>query len=221
MDSEVSVDTTAGEVNELAETSEDGSQALKRKHGKVPKRVHKSEREKMKREHLNDLFLALANALGQSELNNGKASVLAETNRLLKELHTQMDNLRKENAALLSESQYVSTEKEDLKDETIVLESEVERLRIELHERMLSSKPSLNAPPIEQSPSPFLLDSSLSQTPYGNPLYVIPVCPDLSAYAERGATQLPTPTVSKPHARYPTPSDSWPSQLLARQHDST
>lgn len=32
--------------------------------GKVPKRVHKAEREKLKREHLNELFLDLANALG-------------------------------------------------------------------------------------------------------------------------------------------------------------
>ena len=31
---------------------------------KVPKKIHKAEREKLKREHLNDLFLDLANALG-------------------------------------------------------------------------------------------------------------------------------------------------------------
>lgn len=31
---------------------------------KVPKRIHKAEREKMKREHLNELFLGLADALG-------------------------------------------------------------------------------------------------------------------------------------------------------------
>jgi len=34
------------------------------KQGKVPKRIHKAEREKMKREHLNELFLDLANAIG-------------------------------------------------------------------------------------------------------------------------------------------------------------
>lgn len=32
--------------------------------GKAPRRVHKAEREKMKREHLNELFLDLANTLG-------------------------------------------------------------------------------------------------------------------------------------------------------------
>jgi len=33
--------------------------------GKVPKRIHKSEREKLKREQLNELFLELASALGK------------------------------------------------------------------------------------------------------------------------------------------------------------
>lgn len=36
----------------------------KKNQGKAPKRIHKAEREKMKREHLNELFIDLANALG-------------------------------------------------------------------------------------------------------------------------------------------------------------
>lgn len=39
--------------------------------------------------------------------NNGKASMLRETIRLLGELATQMDSLKKENATLLSEYNYV------------------------------------------------------------------------------------------------------------------
>ena len=33
--------------------------------GKVPRRIHKAEREKLKREQLNELFLDLASALGK------------------------------------------------------------------------------------------------------------------------------------------------------------
>jgi len=40
------------------------SSSGKMNQGKVPKKIHKAEREKMKREHLNELFLDLANALG-------------------------------------------------------------------------------------------------------------------------------------------------------------
>lgn len=40
-------------------------------------------------------------------LNNGKASMLRETIRLVGELVNQMDSLKKENATLLSEYNYV------------------------------------------------------------------------------------------------------------------
>lgn len=134
--------------------------------GKVPKRIHKAEREKMKREHLNELFLDLANALGKllclyclfwlcsnftmvvyaclfnlsvmflfllgipydiwyvtriwlyvpflvvmgidlNDPNSGKASILCEASKLLKDLLCQIHSLKKENVSLLSESQYV------------------------------------------------------------------------------------------------------------------
>lgn len=42
-----------------------------------------------------------------NEQNNGKASILCETARLLKDLLCQIDSLRKENVSLLSESHYV------------------------------------------------------------------------------------------------------------------
>lgn len=43
----------------------------KKNKGKVPKRIQKSEREKLKREHLNELFLDLANVLGNLYSFNG------------------------------------------------------------------------------------------------------------------------------------------------------
>jgi hypothetical protein len=79
----------------------------KKNRRKVPKRVHKSEREKMKREQLNELFFELSNAIELSQPNNGKASILCEATRLLKDLLAQIEDLRKENASLLSESHYV------------------------------------------------------------------------------------------------------------------
>lgn len=74
----------------------------KKNKGKVPKRIHKAEREKMKREHLNELFLALANSLDLSDQNNGKATMLIEATRMVKDMLVQIECLKKENAALLS-----------------------------------------------------------------------------------------------------------------------
>jgi hypothetical protein len=42
-----------------------------------------------------------------SEPNNGKASILIEASRLLKDLLCQIQSLKKENVSLLSESHYV------------------------------------------------------------------------------------------------------------------
>ncbi|XAR50067.1 hypothetical protein NMG60_11004293 [Bertholletia excelsa] len=212
MDSEPPAAPVAEEVDPLANTSENGSHPSKKNPGKLPKRIQKSEREKMKREHLNELFLALADALGVSSQNHGKASILGETTRVLKEIHSQIESLKTENEALMSESQYVSVEKKELQDENFALEAEIGKLRVELEEKVVQSKPDLNAPPPEEP--------VLQQPPYVSPFYVIPVCSDVQACAEHDATQLvpkPTSNVSKPHARYPTPSDSWPTQLLGKQ----
>ncbi|PSR89650.1 Transcription factor bHLH47 like [Actinidia chinensis var. chinensis] len=220
MDLEVPAARVVDKVSQLEETSMDGSHSSKKNQGKIPKRIHKSEREKLKREHLNELFLALVNSLGPSQKNNGKASILGETTRFLKEMHAQIECLKKEHAALLSESQYVTIEKNELQDENSALEAQIGKLRIEIDERVVHSKPDLNVPPQEEPTSHFPVEPVIQQAPYVNPVYIIPVRSDLSAYPEPDATQLaprPTSNVSKPHARYPSASDSWPTQLLGKQ----
>jgi len=44
-----------------------------------------------------------------NEQNNGKACILREAIRLLKDLEVQIDSLKKDSAALLSETHYVSS----------------------------------------------------------------------------------------------------------------
>ncbi|KAI8543378.1 hypothetical protein RHMOL_Rhmol08G0212700 [Rhododendron molle] len=222
MDSEVPAAPIVDTVSQLAEPSANRSNPSKK--NQVPKRIHKSEREKLKREHLNDLFLALANSLGLPQQNIGKASILGETARLCKEMHAQIESLKRENAALLSESQYVTVEKNELQDENSALEAQIGKLRIEIQERVLHSKPDLNVPPPEEATSRFPVDPVLQQPPYASPFFVLPVCSDLPAYPENDAPKLtsrPTSNVSKPHARYPTLSDSWPSQLLRNQPETS
>lgn len=45
------------------------SSPRKKGHGKVPKKIHKAEREKLKRDQLNDLFCDLHNMLGMHVIN--------------------------------------------------------------------------------------------------------------------------------------------------------
>ncbi|CAL0330631.1 unnamed protein product [Lupinus luteus] len=211
----------------MVEKSKNRSPPCKKSQGKVPKRIHKSEREKMKREHLNELFLDLANTLDLNEQNNGKASILCETARLLKDLFCQIESLKKENVSLLSESHYVAMEKNELKEENSGLQTQIQKLHSEIQAKVAQSKPDLNAPPSLELELPTQtnypgqslqlpsMDSILQQAPA---VLVVPFHPDVqAAFSAPNVAELapkPATVVSKPHARYPTPADSWPSQLL-------
>ncbi|XP_010503369.1 PREDICTED: transcription factor bHLH47 [Camelina sativa] len=114
------------------------------KKGKVPKRINKAVRERLKREHLNELFIELADTLELNQQNSGKASILCEATRFLKDVFGQIESLRKEHASLLSESSYVTTEKNELKEETSVLETEISKLQSEIEAKANQLKPDLN-----------------------------------------------------------------------------
>jgi hypothetical protein len=53
-------------------------------------------------------FIFILNFTETDKQNNGKATILGDTTRILRELSSQVDALRKENAALVKESHYVS-----------------------------------------------------------------------------------------------------------------
>ncbi|KAK2973529.1 hypothetical protein RJ640_010584, partial [Escallonia rubra] len=212
-----------------------GSHPSKKNQGKIPKRVHKAEREKMKREHLNDLFLGLANTLELTDPNNGKASILSETARIVKDTLAQIECLKRENAALLSESQYVTIEKNEIQDENSALQAQIEELQCLLKEGKAQSKLDLNETPTESqgpelpsyySENSFRLPAmqpQMQQAPSVSPVFVIPICSDSQVYTDPDTAKLatkPVSNVSKPHARYPTPADSWPSQLLEKRPEA-
>ncbi|XP_047966523.1 transcription factor bHLH47-like isoform X2 [Salvia hispanica] len=198
--------------------------------GKIHKRIHKSEREKMKRENLNELFLALANSLEVSDQNNGKASMLVAATRTVKDMLDQIERLRKENATLLSESKYVNVETSELKDENTALEAEIGKLRTEI-ESKTKLQLDLNIAPPEchnQDQANHNHDSPLvfpvvQHGPRGqivSPSHFTTLCSNIQDPPEVGIEQLATKhvsLVSKPHARYLTPADRWPSQVLDKQ----
>ncbi|KAK7304613.1 hypothetical protein VNO77_42497 [Canavalia gladiata] len=132
-------------VNTLEQASRKRSSG-KRNQRKVPKRVHKAEREKMKREHWNELFLGLVNALDLSKQSNGKACILREATRLPKDLLSQIESLKKENASLLYETHYITVEKNEVEEENSVLETQIEKLKGDIEARVGQSRPDLNAP---------------------------------------------------------------------------
>ncbi|XP_043725401.1 transcription factor bHLH47-like isoform X2 [Telopea speciosissima] len=222
----------AKEVNAVADKPVGRSTPNKR-NGKIPKKIHKAEREKLKRDHLNELFLELGNALESARQNSGKASVLDEATRFLRDLLAQVECLKRENAALLSESHYVTVEKNELRDENSVLEAEIEKLQTELQDRA-QVKPAWDAATAQSQHKKIVshlsedcltlpvIDPTLQQSAVVGPVFVIPLH-ERHGYSEPETTltpSKPSSNVSKPHARYPTPSDLWPSRLLVKQPTS-
>lgn len=181
--------------------------------GKVPKKIHKAEREKLKRDHLNVLFLQLGNTLDSDQQNNGKATILTDASRLLRDLLAQIDNLKKENKTLLSESHYVTIETNELKEENSALEAQIKKLQIELEEK---NQPkafwNLNPSHLQQDITPPHMLPVIEPAP----VFVVPLHPEC-----QDVTSKRPSNVSRPHARYPTPSDSWPSKILAEQPKNT
>lgn len=124
----------------------------------------------------------------------------------------------------------MATEKNELRDENSTLKIQIEKLQSELEARIVQSKPDLNVPPSVEYKEPELASHFVGDClavpaaepalPQASAVLVVPLRPDLQAYPLPGATQPTSNTVSqvsKPHARYPTSADSWPSQLLGEQ----
>ncbi|CAM8926816.1 unnamed protein product [Rhodiola kirilowii] len=204
------------------------SRRPKKNEAKVPKKINKSRREKVKREQLNDLFLDLAKALGIKEPNNGKAIILTEAARFLNGMVVHVDGLRKENKTLTSESQYVTVEKEELQEDNSLLLSEVEKLRAEIESKKLQSQ----APPPDVQllqPPPLLSkdhfsfsipDATLGQPHPPCPILVFPFSSDYPTSNNDHPITNPTSDVikpCKPCPRYPDQTGLWQSRILEEQ----
>ncbi|PSS33715.1 Transcription factor bHLH47 like [Actinidia chinensis var. chinensis] len=202
---------------------------------KIPKKIHKAEREKLKRDDLNVLFLELSNTLEPAHQNNGKASLLSNATRLLRDLLCQVDALKKENTSLLSESHYVSSEKAELREEKSALQAQIEDLKIEIQERIHSKyawkfdHSQTQHKTASQLQEDHLVmpvyDHASQPAPVLGPLFVVPFHHhDFPVHRESDtsdpASKVPS-NISRPHARYPSSSDAWPSQILAKQSETT
>ncbi|KAJ1276231.1 hypothetical protein BS78_05G198900 [Paspalum vaginatum] len=132
-------------ANAAAETPADGS-LNHRSQEMIPKKTHKAEREKLKRDQLNDLFVELSSMLDLDRQNAGKASVLGDAARVLRDLMTQVESLRKEQSALVSERRYVSSEKNELQDENTTLKIRISELQNDLCAMMGNSSLGISNP---------------------------------------------------------------------------
>ncbi|XP_062211420.1 protein IRON-RELATED TRANSCRIPTION FACTOR 3-like [Phragmites australis] len=211
---------------------------------KAPRKIHKTEREKLKRDHLNDLFGELGNMLEADRQNNGKACILTDTTRILRHLLSQVESLRMLNSNLQNESHHVAVERNELQDETNVLRKEILELQNESRIR-LSSNPdwghgitgsvlpvphSTTAVFSSQQPmQPPTIASTVFtlQQPLPQPAVIEQPCAtpplELKLFLEAASVESYEPSenqeahshVTRPQARYPTQATFCPASLLS------
>ncbi|KAG8654996.1 transcription factor bHLH121 isoform X2 [Manihot esculenta] len=144
------------------------------------RKIQKADREKLRRDRLNEHFIELGNKLDPDRPKNDKATILADTIQLLKELTSQVNKLKAEYASLTEESRELTQEKVDLREEKASLKSDIENLNIQYQQRIRTMYPwvamehsVVMAPtsypfpmPVTMPPGPIPLHPSMQPYPF-------------------------------------------------------
>lgn len=127
------------------------------------RRMHKADREKLRRDKLNEEFSELANALDPDRPKNDKATILRESIQVVKDLREEVKRLKVVHASLLDESGDLIQEKNELREEKVALKNETEGLQSQLQQRLRTFSPWMAL-------DPSMVMSIASAYPYPMPI---------------------------------------------------
>ncbi|XP_058730265.1 transcription factor bHLH121 [Vicia villosa] len=139
------------------------------------RKTQKADREKLRRDRLNEQFVELGSILDPDRPKNDKATILGDTVQLLKDLTSQVSKLKDEYTMLNEESRELSQEKNDLREEKASLKSDIENLnnQYQLQLRTMYPWPAMDhsvmmAPPSYPYPVPMPVPppGSIPMQPY-------------------------------------------------------
>ncbi|KAG9149580.1 hypothetical protein Leryth_021526 [Lithospermum erythrorhizon] len=105
------------------------------------RKVQKADREKLRRDRLNEHFLELGNTIDPDRPKNDKASIISDTIQMLKDLTSEVNRLKAEHTALTDESRELTQEKNDLREEKASLKSDIESLHGQYQQRIRTMNP--------------------------------------------------------------------------------
>lgn len=157
------------------------------------RKVQKADREKLRRDRLNEQFMELGNALDPDRPKNDKATILGDTIQMLKDLTAQVNKLKEEFTALSEESNELTQEKNELREEKASLKSDIDNLNMQYQQRIRVMFPPWAPmdPSVVMGPHPY---------PYPLPVPVpagpIPMHPSMQPYpffANQNLGGIPNP----------------------------
>ncbi|XP_052142752.1 transcription factor bHLH121 [Oryza glaberrima] len=192
------------------------------------RKVQKADREKMRRDRLNEQFQELGSTLDPDRPRNDKATILSDAIQMLKDLTSQVNKLKAEYTSLSEEARELTQEKNELRDEKVSLKFEVDNLNTQYQQRMrvlypwTGMEPSVViGPPL---PYPFSVPVPV---PVPIPSGAVPMHPQLQAYPYfRNQTSGTVSNPCTPYMAYTQPihppTDQLSNQFSAPvQHSSS
>ncbi|PKU63213.1 transcription factor bHLH121 [Dendrobium catenatum] len=144
------------------------------------RKVHKADREKLRRDRLNEQFLELGNAIDPDRPKNDKATILGDAVLMLKDLTAQVQKLKAEHTSLSEESRELTQEKNELREEKSVLKSEIENLNAQHQQRLgclypwATVDPSVVMGPPSAYPFPIPVPVASGPMPFHAPIPLYP-----------------------------------------------
>ncbi|XP_059314342.1 transcription factor bHLH121 isoform X2 [Lycium ferocissimum] len=179
------------------------------------RKVQKADREKLRRERLNEQFIELGKTLDPDRPKNDKASILCDTVQMLRDLTSQVSKLKSEYAALTDESRELTQEKNDLREEKASLKSDIESLNAQYQQRVRTMYPWAG-----MDPSMVMHPPSYSYPmPVPVPTGPVPMHPSMQPYpffSNQNHAVVPNPCSS--FVQYMTPNrlmEQQPTQYMS------
>ncbi|KAE8010618.1 hypothetical protein FH972_006975 [Carpinus fangiana] len=181
------------------------------------RKVQKADREKLRRDRLNEQFLELGNTLDPDRPKNDKATILADTIQVLKDLTAEVNRLKAECTGLTEESHELMQEKNELREEKSSLKSDIENLNVQYQQRLRVMFPWAAIDPSVVVGPPYSYP-----VPVSVPAGPIPLHPSLQPFPffgnqNQGAIANPCSTFIP----YPTPPNPPMEQPPAAPYAST
>uniref|UniRef100_A0A5B6YJI5 BHLH domain-containing protein n=1 Tax=Davidia involucrata TaxID=16924 RepID=A0A5B6YJI5_DAVIN len=187
------------------------------------RKVQKADREKLRRDKLNEQFLELGNAVDPDRPKNDKATIVTDTIQLLKDLTAEVNRLKADCAAHTEESRELTQEKNELREEKASLKSDIDNLNAQYQQRLrvmfpwgaidpsVVVAPPYSFPvPLPVQPGPFPMHPSMQPFPFFG-------SQNTGTIPNPCSTFIPYPTPAHPHIDQPSTQYASTSDISSKQ----
>ncbi|KAK1588100.1 hypothetical protein Q3G72_019823 [Acer saccharum] len=199
-----STSTSNSQLHNSTADQRDNNSEMEVKNPIAARKVQKADREKLRRDKLNEQFLELGNTLDPVRPKNDKATILTDTIQIIKDLTAEVNRLKADSASLSEESRELVQEKNELREEKTSLKSDIENLNVQYQQRLRIMFPWAGVEaPVVIAPPPYSYSVALPVPP--GP---IPMHPSLQPFPYYG-NQNPAaiPNTCSTFIQYPTPTN--------------